>query len=97
VIDHFQADPAWAKQRRPALVEQAGLRLATLGGRLASHPYLLGDEFSAPDVVLSTGLRLVGHSDLLRAAPNVAAYQTRCEARPAWKRVLAEHQQRLAA
>jgi hypothetical protein len=41
-------------------------------------------------------LRLV-HTDLLGAAPNVAAYLARCESRPAWSRVLAEHQQRLAA
>jgi glutathione S-transferase len=97
VIDRFCAEQAWAKERRPAVAEQVGLRLATLERELARRPYLLGGEFSAPDVLMSTVLRHVQHTDLLGAAPNVAAYQARCEARPAWGRVLAEHQQRLAA
>lgn len=96
-IDHFSADDAWAKERRPAVVERVKSRLATLEGEFAKRPYVLGDEFSAPDIVMSTVLRLVQHSDLLCAAPNVAAYRARCEARPAWRTVLAEHQQRLAA
>jgi glutathione S-transferase len=96
-LDHFAADEAWAKERRPAVVTAAQARLATLEAELAARPYLLGDAFSAPDILMSTVLRLVLHADLLRAAPNVAAYQERCEARPAWKKVLAEHQQRLAA
>jgi len=96
-IDHFAADEGWAKERRPALAEQVQARLATLDHELARRPYLLGHAFNAPDIVMSTVLRLVQHTDLLRAAPNVADYQARCEARPAWRRVLAEHQQRLAA
>lgn len=96
-IDHFHADRAWAKERRPALVEQAELRLASLEGELATRPYLLGDEFSAPDIVMASVLREVQHTGLLQGAPNVAAYHARCEARPAWTKVLAEHHQRLAA
>jgi glutathione S-transferase len=42
-------------------------------------------------------LRLVQHTVLLAAVPNVAAYKARCEARPAWQKVVAEHHQRLAA
>jgi glutathione S-transferase len=96
-IDHFAADAAWAKERRPVLAERAAARLAALDAELGRQPYLLGQAFSAPDILMSTVLRLVQHTDLLRAAPNVAAYQARCEARPAWGKVLAEHQQRLAA
>ena len=96
-IDHFFADGAWAKERRPAVVEGVRARLASLEGALAKHPYLLGRDFSAPDIVMATVLRLVQHTDLLHAAPSVAAYKARCEGRPAWRRVLAEHQERLAA
>ena len=97
VIDHFAAGESWAKQRRPVLAEWAATRLADLDRELGRRPYLLGHTFSAPDILMSTVLRLVQHTDLLSAAPNVAAYQARCEARPAWSKVLAAHQQRLAA
>jgi len=97
IIDHFAAQENWAKERRPAVVTQVQARLATLDEQLARRPYLLGDEFSAADILMSTVLRLVEHTDLVRAAPNVAAYQARCESRPAWKKVFAAHHQRLAA
>jgi glutathione S-transferase len=96
-IDHFAASEGWAKERRPALVKQVETRLATLEGALARRAYLLGDAFSAPDILMTTVLRLVQHTDLVRAAPNVTAYQDRCETRPAWMKVVAAHHQRLAA
>jgi glutathione S-transferase len=42
-------------------------------------------------------LRIVAHTDLLAAVPHVDAYRTRCEARPAWRKVLADYDRRLAA
>jgi glutathione S-transferase len=96
-LDHFSADTNWAKERRPDLVTQVTARLASLEALLARRQYILGGEFSAPDILLTHVLRLVQHTDLLRAAPNVAAYQQRCEARPAWRKVVAEHLERLAA
>jgi glutathione S-transferase len=96
-LDQFSANEAWAKERRPALVKVVEARLAVLDAQLAVHPYLLGDAFSAPDILMSTVLRFVQHTDLVAAAPNVAAFKERCEARPAWRKVLGEHQQRLAA
>ncbi|HEY8156944.1 MAG TPA: glutathione S-transferase family protein [Myxococcota bacterium] len=97
VIDHFAANESWAKEHRPAVQTQVEARLATLDGELARRPYLMGDEFGAPDILMTTVLRMLQHTGLLRAAPNVAAYQARCEARPAWRKVVAEHLQRLAA
>jgi glutathione S-transferase len=96
-MDHFSADENWAKERRPAVVKLVEARLATLEGLLARSKYIAGDEFSAPDILMTHELRLVQHTSLLRAAPNVAAYQQRCEARPAWRKVVAEHLERLAA
>jgi glutathione S-transferase len=97
VIDHFSAEQAWAKELRPSVVTLAQARLATLDGVLAGRKYVAGDEFSAPDILVTTVLRILQHTDLLRAAPNVAAYQQRCEARPAWQKVIHEHLARLAA
>jgi glutathione S-transferase len=96
-LDHFSAGEAWAKERRPAVETAVQARLATLDEQLARRAYLLGDEFSAPDILMATVLRLVQHTDLLRSAPHVVAYKERCEGRPAWRKVLAEHHQRLAA
>jgi glutathione S-transferase len=95
--DAFFADQAWVKERRPMLVDRIKQRLAALEGELAKHPYLLGADFSAPDILMATVLRLVQQPGLLAAVPNVAAYLARCEARPAWQRVIAEHRERLAA
>jgi glutathione S-transferase len=95
-IDAFFADQPWARGRRPAVVEQVKKRIATMEAEFAVHSYVMGGEFSAPDILMATVLRLAP-SDLLAAAPNVAAYLARCESRPAWRKIFAEHQQRLAA
>jgi glutathione S-transferase len=58
---------------------------------------LLGDELTAPDILMSAALRVIQHSELLAAVPNVAAYTARCESRPAWMRIYAAYEQRLAA
>ena len=42
-IDIFCAGEEWAKQRRPAVVEMIGKRLARLSGALGDKPYLDGD------------------------------------------------------
>jgi glutathione S-transferase len=96
-LDAFSADQAWAKERRPVLVSHVEARLATLDKELAKRPYLLGDTFSTPDLLLTSVLRMVEHTPLLASAPHVAAYRERCEDRPAWRKVFAEHRRRLAA
>jgi glutathione S-transferase len=97
VIDKFHADKAWAKERRPALVATAQKRLASLDLELAGRSYLLGDEFGAADILMTSALRMLQHTDLLDAVPNVAVYKARCEARPAWGKIYAAYEQRLAA
>ena len=97
VIDKFHADKAWAKERRPALVATVEKRLAALELELAGRSYLLGDELGAADILMTSALRMLQHTDMLDAAPNVAAYKVRCEARPAWGKIYAAYEQRLAA
>jgi glutathione S-transferase len=95
--DALYADQAWVKDRRPMLVDKVRRRLTALEAELAGRRYLLGPDFTAPDILMATVLRMVQQPDLLAGVPNVAAYLARCETRPAWSRVLAEHRQRLAA
>jgi glutathione S-transferase len=96
-IDLFQADAAWAKQRRPALVKMAHDRLAALDRVLVDKVYLLGDEFTYPDVLMATALHEIQHTDLLESWPNVTAYLKRCDGRPAWRRCLDAYRKRLEA
>ncbi|MDC0715207.1 glutathione S-transferase [Stigmatella sp. ncwal1] len=43
------------------------------------------------DLMMTTVLRILRHTDLLDAEPALKAYKERCEARPAFQRALAAH------
>jgi glutathione S-transferase len=53
---------------------------------IAKGPYLLGDQFTAADVVIGSGLRWGTMFDLIPKRPDIAAYLARLEQRPALKR-----------
>src|SRR3546814_20558517 len=89
VIDLFEADAEWARQRRPALVRMADSGLAVLDRVLADKPYLLGDDFTYPDILLATALHELQHTTILEASPTVTSYMGRCDARPPSRRCLA--------
>ena len=84
-IDLFNAQEAWAKQRRPAVVEMARARLADLARVLAERNYLEG-AFSVADLLMTTVLRIARHTDLVAEFPVLHAYKARCEDRPAFKK-----------
>jgi glutathione S-transferase len=88
-IDLFHAEEEWAKERRPAAVEAAKARLATLGDWLAGRDYL-EDRFTAADLLMTTVLRILRHTDLVAQMPVLEAYRLRCEARPAFEKALAD-------
>ncbi|MFN4087486.1 MAG: glutathione S-transferase family protein [Alphaproteobacteria bacterium] len=64
---------------------------------VASGPYLLGDMFSAADVVLGSGLSWGMMTGAVPERPEIAAYVTRLRARPALQRVYAEDAKLVAA
>jgi glutathione S-transferase len=86
-IDLFHAEQAWAKARRPAVEQAVRRRLAELAGTLGDREYLEG-RFTAGDLMMTTVLRNLRHTDLLKAEPRLDAYRERCEQRPAFKRAL---------
>jgi glutathione S-transferase len=49
----------------------------------------LEKQFSGAAVLMGTVLRFLRHTTLVSDNPGLAAYQARCEARPAFKRALA--------
>jgi len=88
-IDLFHADERWAKERRPAAVESVRRRLAVLASCLDGRDHLVG-SFSAADILMTSVLRILRHTDLLEGEPVLVAYKQRCEARPAFKKALAD-------
>jgi glutathione S-transferase len=88
LIDLFYANEEWAKLRRPGAVEFAQRRLSALSKSLAEKPFLDGDRFTAGDLMMSTVLRILKHTDLVSRDPRLSAYVDRCTARPAFKRAL---------
>jgi len=86
IIDLFYANEEWAKLRRPGAVEFAQKRLSALSKSLGEKPYLDGDRFTAGDLMMTTVLRILKHTDIVTSDKRLAAYIDRCTARPAYKR-----------
>jgi glutathione S-transferase len=87
-IDLFYASEEWAKQRRPGAEKMVQSRLQALAASLAGRDFL-EDEFTAGDLLMSTVLRFLRDTSMIAEIPVLAAYQARCEARPAFQRALA--------
>ncbi|WP_437779614.1 glutathione S-transferase family protein [Sorangium sp. So ce1097] len=88
-IDLFYSDVEWAKLRRPSAVEAVTRRLVKLSERLEGRDYLEG-RFTAADLLMTTVLRILRHTDLLETMSVLDAYRKRCEARPAFQKALAD-------
>lgn len=86
----FHAEEEWAKLRRPAAVEAVKARLVHLSGWLYGRDYLEG-RFTAADLLMTTVLRILRHTDLVAQIPVLEAYRLRCEARPAFQKAMADH------
>lgn len=80
-----------AEQRDAKLAEEgrrAGMEaLAVIDQALASRPHLLGEEFTAADVLVGGAVMLAGRQPgLLDAFPHLQAYSKRLHDRPALQR-----------
>ena len=87
-IDLFYAGEEWAKLRRPGAVAFVERRLAALTRSLGDKPFLDGERFTAGDLMMTTVLRILSHTDLVSREPRLAAYLRRCTARAAFTRAL---------
>jgi glutathione S-transferase len=95
-IDLFYAGEAWAVARRPMAVEMVQNRLGALEDWLDGRDYL-EDRFTAGDLLMTTVLRFLRHTDIVSGRPMLKAYQERCEARPAFQKALTDHLKPFAA
>ncbi|MBN9561847.1 MAG: glutathione S-transferase family protein [Alphaproteobacteria bacterium] len=86
-LDVFHAGEAWTLERRPQAAAMLDGRLAGLAAWLDDREYL-EDRFTAGDLMMTTVLRELVNSDVLRRFPSLDAYRQRCESRPAFGRAL---------
>ena len=79
LMDIFYANEEWAKLRRPGAVAFVQRRLSALSKSLGDKPYLDGDRFTAGDLMMTTVLRILKHTDIVtsdkRQAPG-SLYRT---------------------
>jgi len=89
IIDLVYANEEWAKLRRPGAVAFVQRRLAALSRSLGDKPFLDGERFTAGDLMMTTVLRILDHTEIVSSEPRLAAYLERCTSRPAFQRALA--------
>ena len=80
-----EANESWTEQRLPMVKDRIRHRLDQLSSCIGDAEWLDGG-FSAGDLMMVTVLRRLNISGLLDEFPNLAAYVSRGEARPAFQR-----------
>jgi glutathione S-transferase len=81
----LEADKPWSVQRMPLVQDRVRNRLGQLARRLGDAEWLDG-AFSAGDLLMVSVLLRLKASGLLGEYPDLAAYVSRGEARPAYRR-----------
>ncbi|TPW04954.1 MAG: hypothetical protein FD125_927 [bacterium] len=89
-IDLFHAGEAWTVERRPQVEAQLRKKLGDLQTALGDRQWFANDRFSAADILMTHVLRDLRHTDIVADYPALAAYVARAEARPAFRRALAD-------
>jgi len=86
-LDFFYPGQEWTRLRRPDVLNMTRRRLSELSTWLGDRDYLEG-RFTVGDLMMTTVLRILRHTDVVQSEPKLAVYQARCEARPAFQRAL---------
>lgn len=84
----LDSDEPWYEHRLRVSGDRIRARLSDLSGRLGEADWLDG-AFSAGDLMMIEVLLRLDGSELLGEFPNLAAYVTRAQARPAFQRAFA--------
>ncbi|OOG49121.1 glutathione S-transferase family protein [Rhodanobacter sp. C01] len=85
----LEGDRPWSKERLPLIADRIRDRLKQLSARLGDTDWLDG-AFSAGDLMMVGVLLRLKASGMLDEYPNLSAYVSRGEARPAFKRAFAD-------
>ena len=84
----LEGDKPWTEERLPLIKDRIRSRLSRLSARLGDGDWLDG-AFTAGDLMMVHVLQRLKPSALLDEFPNLAAYVSRAEARPAYQRAFA--------
>jgi glutathione S-transferase len=85
IVKLVERDKPWREQRLPIVEDRIRVRLGELSVRLGDAEWLDG-AFSAGDLLMASVLFRLRSSGMLEKYPNLSAYVSRGEARPAYKR-----------
>jgi glutathione S-transferase len=96
LIDLFYKDQEWAKLRRPGAEDFVKLKLKRVSDWLGDKEWLEG-RFTIGDLLMTTVLRFLRHTQLVAEFPSLSAYLKRAEARPAFQQALADQLATFAA
>ncbi|CAM4019858.1 Glutathione S-transferase [Bordetella tumbae] len=86
----FHVNEPWAAPAVPTAEQAVCKRLDELAQWLGERDYL-EDRFTVGDLMMTTVLRILRNTSLVSDRPALQAYQSRCEARPAFRKALADH------
>lgn len=89
LCDIFYPNEEWAKLRRPGAEGFARLKLKRVSDWLGDKEWL-EDRFTIGDLIMVTVLRNLRHTKIVADYPNLAEFQARGEARPAFQQALAD-------
>jgi glutathione S-transferase len=83
------------KAQRPWHVDILGRFFPKIDEILKTQPFITGEAFTVADIVLTCVLRELRKTEVLQKYPNIISYRNRCEARPAFVKVLNAYEDRL--
>ena len=86
----FLEDKQVAAGYRPFAVNMATMRLDQLSAALGDRDWLVGEDFTLADLIMSSVMKVVDHTDLVEGYANLAAWRDRCFERAAYKAAVAE-------
>lgn len=91
MVNLFDKDEPYADLARPKMEQRLNDRLGELGKALGEKDWLDGGDFTVGDLLMVSALRGLRDTGMIEKHPVLAAYVARGEARPAFKRALADH------
>jgi glutathione S-transferase len=91
VVDVFEADRPWSKERRPQVITDIEGRLTDLERALGDKTWIDGGDFTVGDLMMISVLGGLRGTGVLDRFPRLAAYVARGEARPAHRKAMADH------
>jgi glutathione S-transferase len=97
LLNGFWSGESWAEASKPTFDRLARLRLQQVSDWLGTKQWLEGDDFTIGDLMMVTVLRLADRGGLLADFANLVAYLKRGQARPAFRRALADQLAAFAA